>query len=176
MRQTNALRAAISLAVGLFITFSQSHAATIGLLALAIFSLGFAVVNGVSSAIWGKGLVAIEAMPLTVVSLLIGVFSLMALSLNSNLSIDAAQTAFIGLVTVWGLVAGAFEMYLARRASFKTTNGREYLMSAILSAVLGMLFLVAPLDIVSAVGFFGAYLIISGVQLGVAAATPVSSK
>ncbi len=176
MRQTNALRAAISLAVGLFITFSQSHAATIGLLALAIFSLGFAVVNGLSSAIWGKGLVAIEAMPLTVVSLLIGVFSLMALSLNSNLSIDAAQTAFIGLVTVWGLVAGAFEMYLARRASFKTTNGREYLMSAILSAVLGMLFLVAPLDIVSAVGFFGAYLIISGVQLGVAAATPVSSK
>lgn len=176
MRQTNALRAAISLAVGLFITFSQSHAATIGLLALAIFSLGFALTNGLSSAIWGKGLVAIEAMPLTVVSLLIGVFSLMALSLDSDLSKDAAQTAFIGLVTVWGLVAGAFEMYLARRASFKTTNGREYLMSAILSAVLGLLFLVAPLDIVSAVGFFGAYLIVSGVQLGVAAATPVSSK
>ena len=115
-------------------------------------------------------------MPLTVVSLLIGVFSLMALSLDSNLSTDGAQTAFIGLVTVWGLVAGAFEMYLARRASFKTTSGREYLMSAILSAVLGLLFLVAPLDIVSAVGFFGAYLIVSGVQLGVAAATPVSSK
>ncbi len=176
MRQTNALRAAISLAVGLFITFSQSHAATIGLLALAIFSLGFAFTNGISSAIWGRGLVAIEAMPLTVVSLLIGVFSLMALSLDSNLSTDGAQTAFIGLVTVWGLVAGAFEMYLARRASFKTTSGREYLMSAILSAVLGLLFLVAPLDIVSAVGFFGAYLIVSGVQLGVAAATPVSSK
>ena len=176
MRQTNALRAAISLAVGLFITFSQSHAATIGLLALAIFSLGFAFTNGISSAIWGKGLVAIEAMPLTVVSLLIGVFSLMALSLDSNLSTDGAQTAFIGLVTVGGLVAGAFEMYLARRASFKTTSGREYLMSAILSAVLGLLFLVAPLDIVSAVGFFGAYLIVSGVQLGVAAATPVSSK
>lgn len=176
MRQTNALRAAISLAVGLFITFSQSHAATIGLLALAIFSLGFALTNGLSSAIWGRGLVAIEAMPLTVVSLLIGVFSLMALSLDSNLSTASAQTAFIGLVTVWGLVAGAFEMYLARRASFKTTNGREYLMSAILSAVLGLLFLVAPLDIVSAVGFFGAYLIVSGVQLGVAAATPVSSK
>lgn len=176
MRQTNALRAAVSFAVGLFITFSQSHAAPIGLLALAIFSLGFALTNGLSSAIWGKGLVAIEAMPLTVVSLLIGVFSLMALSPDGNLSSEAAQTAFIGLVTVWGLVAGAFEMYLARRASFKTTNGREYLMSAILSTVLGLLFLVAPLDIVSAVGFFGAYLIISGVQLGVAAATPVSSK
>lgn len=174
MRQTNALRAAVSLAVGLFITFSQSHAASIGLLALAIFSLAFAATNAGASAIWGKGLAAIEAMPLTLVSLLIGIFSIMALSLDSNLSNDGAQTAFIGLVTVWGLVSGAFELYLARRASLKTSHGREFLLSAILSAVLGLLFLVAPLDIVSAVGFFGAYLIVSGVQLGVAAATPSS--
>jgi uncharacterized membrane protein HdeD (DUF308 family) len=46
----------------------------------------------------------------------------------------------------------------------------------VLSIVLGMLFLVAPLDIVSAVGFFGAYLIVSGVQLAVAAASPASAK
>lgn len=170
MRQSNALRAAVSLGVGLFITFSQLHNATIGLLALAIFSLGFAITNSLGSIVWGKGLVAIEAMPLTVVSLLVGVFALMAMSSES------AQTAFIGLVTVWGLVSGAFELYLARRASIKSTEGREFLMSAILSATLGLLFLVAPLDIVSAVGFFGAYLIVSGVQLGVAAATPSSSK
>ena len=170
MRQSNALRAAVSLGVGLFITFSQLHNATIGLLALAIFSLGFAITNSLGSIVWGKGLVAIEAMPLTVVSFLVGVFALMAMSGES------AQTAFIGLVTVWGLVSGAFELYLARRASIKSTEGREFLMSAILSATLGLLFLVAPLDIVSAVGFFGAYLIVSGVQLGVAAATPSSSK
>jgi hypothetical protein len=170
MRQSNALRAAVSLGVGLFITFSQLHNAIIGLLALAIFSLGFAITNSLGSIVWGKGLVAIEAMPLTVVSLLVGVFALMAMSGES------AQTAFIGLVTVWGLVSGAFELYLARRASIKSTEGREFLMSAILSATLGLLFLVAPLDIVSAVGFFGAYLIVSGVQLGVAAATPSSSK
>jgi hypothetical protein len=156
MRQSNALRAAVSLGVGLFITFSQLHNATIGLLALAIFSLGFAITNSLGSIVWGKGLVAIEAMPLTVVSLLVGVFALMAMSGES------AQTAF--------------ELYLARRASIKSTEGREFLMSAILSATLGLLFLVAPLDIVSAVGFFGAYLIVSGVQLGVAAATPSSSK
>jgi hypothetical protein len=176
MRQTNALRAAVSLAVGLFITFSQSHSSSIGLMALATFSLAFAVTNAGASAIWGKGLAAIEAIPLTLVSLLIGIFSLMALSLDSNLSTKGAQTAFIGLVTVWGLVSGAFELYLARRASLKTVHGRDFLLSAILSAVLGLLFLVAPLDIVSAVGFFGAYLIVSGVQLGVAAATPTTSK
>jgi hypothetical protein len=145
-------------------------------MALATFSLAFAVTNAGANAIWGKGLAAIEAIPLTLVSLLIGIFSLMALSLDSNLSTEGAQTAFIGLVTVWGLVSGAFELYLARRASLKTVHGRDFLLSAILSAVLGLLFLVAPLDIVSAVGFFGAYLIVSGVQLGVAAATPTASK
>jgi len=87
-----------------------------------------------------------------------------------------ARIAFIGLITVWGLVAGAFELYLARRSGFSTTVGRDYLLSATLSIVLGLLFLVAPLDIVSAVGFFGAYLVISGVQLGVAAASPVATK
>ena len=170
MRQTNALRAAVSFAVGLFITFSQSHSANIGLVALAIFGLAFAVSNAAGSAIWGKGMAAIEAMPLTLVALLIGVFAIMAASS------DAAATAFVGLVTVWGLVSGAFELYLARRASVKSAAGREYLISSVLSIVLGMLFLVAPLDIVSAVGFFGAYLIVSGVQLAVAAASPASAK
>jgi len=60
MRQTNALRAIVSIAVGLFITFSQSHSAAIGLTALAIFALAFAVTNAVGSAVWGKGLVAIK--------------------------------------------------------------------------------------------------------------------
>ncbi len=170
MRQTNALRAAVSFAVGIFITFSQSHSANVGLLALAIFALGFAVTNAAGSAIWGKGMAAIEAMPLTLVALLIGVFAIMAGSSA------AATTAFVGLVTVWGLVSGAFELYLARRASLKSVEGREYLLSAVLSIVLGLLFLVAPLDIVSAVGFFGAYLVVSAVQLGVAAASPNTAK
>ena len=54
--------------------------------------------------------------------------------------------------------------------------GSEMCIRDSLSIVLGLLFLVAPLDIVSAVGFFGAYLVISGVQLGVAAASPVATK
>jgi hypothetical protein len=35
-----------------------------------------------------------------------------------------------------------------------------------------LLFLIVPLDIVSAVGFFGAYLVLSAVHLGISAATP----
>ena len=172
MRQTNALRAIVSLAVGLFITFSQSHHAAIGLTALAMFGIGFSIANAVGSGVWGKGLVAIEAVPLTIVSLLIGGLAIMVPVAEEA----KAKLAFIGLITVWGLVSGAFELYLARRAGFKSGEGRDYLLSSTLSIVLGLLFLVAPLDIVSAVGFFGAYLVISGVQLAVAAASPVSAK
>jgi hypothetical protein len=39
---------------------------------------------------------------------------------------------------------------------------------------LAVLFLLAPLDIVSQVGFFGAYLMMSGVHIGIAAASPAA--
>jgi hypothetical protein len=35
-----------------------------------------------------------------------------------------------------------------------------------------LLFLAVPLDIISAVGFFGAYLVLSAVHLGISATTP----
>lgn len=168
MRIVIALRATISMVVGLFITFNQSHSAATGLLALAIFALGFAVANGVGSAIWGKGLVAVESMPLTVAAFIIGLLSILVPG-----SDPAAQSmAFIYLVTGWGLISGSFEIYLARRAGFKSQSGRDQLINACFGLLLGFLFLVAPLDIVSAVGFFGAYLVLSAVHLGIASATP----
>jgi hypothetical protein len=160
-----AARAAISLAVGLFLTFSQSHGAEIGLLALGIFGLSFAFLNGVASVLFQKGMAAIENVPLVMVALLIGIFSLSA-------SGDAA--AFKFLVTGWAIIAGAFELYQARRSGLKTTSGRDLLINSSFSLLLAILFLLAPLDIVSQVGFFGAYLMMSGVHIGIAAASPAS--
>ena len=173
-----AARAAVSLAVGLFLTFSQSHGAEIGLLALGIFGLGFAVLNGFASVIFQKGLAAIENVPLTMVALLVGIFALQApnsivgvvdQTLNSATS-DAL--AFKFLVTGWGIIAGAFELYQARRAGFKTPAGRDLLINASFGLLLALLFLLAPLDIVSQVGFFGAYLLMSGVHGGISATSP----
>lgn len=158
-----AARAAISLAVGLFLTFSQSHGAEIGLLALGIFGLSFALLNGFASVLFQKGLAAIENVPLVMVALLIGIF---ALSASSD------DLAFKFLVTGWAIIAGAFELYQARRAGFKTTAGRDLLINSSFSLLLALLFLLAPLDIVSQVGFFGAYLMMSGVHIGIAAASP----
>jgi uncharacterized membrane protein HdeD (DUF308 family) len=168
MKIVLALRAIISFGVGVFITFSQSHSATTGLLALAIFGIGYAILNSVGSAVWGKGITSVESLPLSVVALIVGVFAVFIPSADSF----AQAMAFIYLVTGWGLVAGAFELYLARRSGLKTRNGKDALINAVLSLLLGLLFLVAPLDIVSAVGFFGAYLALSGIHLAIAAATP----
>lgn len=177
-RIAQAARAAVSLAVGLFLTFSQSHGAEIGLLALGIFGLGFAVLNGFASVIFQKGLAAIENVPLTMVALLVGIFALLApnsiggmvdQTLNSATS-DAL--AFKFLVTGWGIIAGAFELYQARRAGFKSRAGQDLLINASFGLLLALLFLLAPLDIVSQVGFFGAYLLMSGVHGGISATSP----
>lgn len=168
MKIVFALRAAISFGVGIFITFNQSHSAATGLLALAIFGTGYAFLNGIASAVWGKGLFSIENFPLTLAALIVGATAILVPATDP----EAAALVFVYLVTGWGLIAGAFEMYLARREGFATRFGKDSLISASLSLLVGLLFLAVPLDVISAVGFFGAYLVLSAVHLGISAATP----
>ena len=168
MKIVFALRAAISFGVGIFITFNQSHSAATGLLALAIFGLGYAVLNGIGSAVWGKGIFSLENFPLTLIALIVGTTAILVPATDP----EAAALAFVYLVTGWGLISGAFEMYLARRSGFVTRFGKDSLISASLSLIVGLLFLAVPLDIISAVGFFGAYLVLSAVHLGISATTP----
>jgi len=163
-----ALRAAISFGVGIFITFNQSHSAATGLLSLGIFGIGFALLNGIGSAVWGKGIFSLENFPLTLTALIVGTTAILVPVTEPNV----AAPVFVSLVTGWGLISGAFEMYLARAAGFATRFGKDSLISASLSLPIGLVFLIAPLDIISAVGFFGAYLVLSAVHLGISAATP----
>lgn len=167
MRLVTALRAAITLGVGVFITFSQAHSAAIGLLALAIFGLGLGLVLAILPILRLRGLPAIEQLPMAVLSLLIGGFAALAPLQDSTIT---AAAAFVALVTVWGLLAGSFELYQAQRKNWRKREGRDHLITAVFSLLLGALFLVVDLDIVSAVGFFGAYLALSGVHLAIAAA------
>ena len=168
MKIVFALRAAISFGVGIFITFNQSHSAATGLLSLGIFGIGFALLNGIGSAVWGKGIFSLENFPLTLTALIVGTTAILVPVTEPNV----AAPVFVSLVTGWGLISGAFEMYLARAAGFATRFGKDSLISASLSLLIGLVFLIAPLDIISAVGFFGAYLVLSAVHLGISAATP----
>lgn len=163
-----AARAAISFGVGIYITFNQSHSATTGLFALGIFGIGFAILNAIASQVWAKGLFTLENLPLTIAALVVGVSALLV----PTGDLQAAGLVFIFLVAGWGLTAGAFELYLARRSGFATRSGKDNLISAGLALSVGLLFLIVPLDIVSAVGFFGAYLVLSAVHLGISAGTP----
>ena len=168
MKFVFAARATISFGVGIFITFNQSHSAATGLFALGIFGIGFAILNAIGSQVWAKGIFSLENFPFTLAALIVGVAALLV----PTGDLQAAALVFVFLVAGWGLIAGAFELYLARRSDFATRSGKDNLISAVLALSVGLLFLIAPLDIVSAVGFFGAYLVLSAVHLGISAATP----
>jgi uncharacterized membrane protein HdeD (DUF308 family) len=162
------VKAALSIAVGLFITFTQSHSAATGLFALAIFGVGFAVAN-VVAIVWAKGkYLSVESLPFTVLALAVGLFA----ALIPQTEPTAQALVFVYLVAGWAVISGTMELYLANWAGFRTRSGKDGLISAVLGLALGLLFLIAPLDIVSAVGFFGTYLVICGVHLAIAALTP----
>ena len=168
MQKVLGVRAAVSISVGLFITFTQSHSAATGLFALALFGIGSAVAN-VASTIWAKGkYLSVDSLPLTLIALAVGLFA----ALIPQTEPTAQGLAFVYLVAGWAVISGAMELYLANRAGFRTRAGKDGLISAGLGLALGLLFLIVQLDIVSAVGFFGAYLVISGVHLAIAALTP----
>lgn len=168
MQKILGVRSAVSIAVGLFITFTQSHSAATGLFALAIFGIGFAVAN-VAATIWAESkYLSVESLPFTVIALAVGLFA----ALIPQTEPTAQALAFVYLVAGWAVISGTMELYLANRAGFRTRAGKDGLISAGLGLALGLLFLIATLDIVSAVGFFGTYLVIGGVHLAIAALTP----
>jgi uncharacterized membrane protein HdeD (DUF308 family) len=168
LKKVLGVRAIIFVAVGLFITFTQSHSAATGLFALAVFGIGFAVAN-IAATIWDKNnYLSVESLPLTLISLAVGLFAVLIPQTDTT----AQALAFVYLVSGWAVVSGAIQLYLANRSGFRTRAGKDGLITAVLGVAIGALFLIAPLDIVSAVGFFGAYLVICGVHLGIAALTP----
>jgi uncharacterized membrane protein HdeD (DUF308 family) len=171
VRYQQGFRAALSFGLGVFITFSQAHGADIGLIVLGVFGLGLGLVGGGIAFIRATGLNPLQELPVAVLALLVGMFSLLALT---NESIQLAS--FLSLISAWGLISGAFELYQARRRGFKSQLGKDFLISAVFGLLIGLLFLAVPLDEVSAVGFFGAYLALSGVHLGIAAASESKSK
>lgn len=168
MQKVLGVRAAIFVAVGLFITFTQSHSAATGLFALAFFVIGLAVAN-IAATIWDKrNYLSVESLPLTLISSAVGLLAVLIPQSDPT----AQALAFVYLVSGWAVVSGAIELYLANRSGFRTRAGKDGLITAVLGLGIGLLFLIAPLDIVSAVGFFGAYLVICGVHLGIAGLTP----
>lgn len=141
----------------------------VGLAALTSFGVGYAMVSVFVALLQRKKLSAYDTLPLTAVALAVGLLAAQAPTADG-------LTWFRFLVAGWGLFSGLFELLLARRAGFKSLKGRESLVSATLALILGVLFLLVNLKAIDEVGFFGAYMMVCAVHLGIAAASDRSAR
>jgi len=161
------LRAIVSLPLGLFITFFQAHGPDVGLIMLAAFSGAMALGN--LAFFLAKQVTTIEVMS-TLSYLPVLIVSLFGLFQPEEMHL----ALFVNGVVILGLLTAAFEGYRAKTYGLASRDGRDLLISALLALALGLMFLIATLDPVSAVGFFGAYLMLFGVHWGITSATPAS--
>jgi hypothetical protein len=164
MRLVQAVKSAIAVAAGFVITFSQSHNAAVGLLVFGIFAFAYGILVSGFALRFEASRYLREELVVSVTSVTLATFAL----LNQS----AELGVFTILVGAWALVLAANEGQLAWRARPNGNRSREHLITAGLALVLGLLFLINPMDAVSSVGFFGAYLVLSSVHLGIAAFSP----
>lgn len=162
MRLVSALKSAIALAAGLVITFAQNHSSIAGLWVLASYCASLAIALLIASF---KASIA-EALIL----LLIGSFAFLLTSSNVQLQ------GFGWLVASLTLSLTIVNVFQASTLGFKSKPARDVIITAALNLIIGLLYLLAPLDDVASVGFFGAYLILLAVHLGISAASPVAAS
>ncbi|WP_193509305.1 DUF308 domain-containing protein [Cryobacterium sp. BB736] len=154
------VRAVPAVAVGLAITFLADHSARIGLLMLG----AFAVLTG-AVLVWGA--FRQDDRVLRTISLIQGVVSIVvgivALIVNGG-----GIGFFLFLFSVFAAVTGFLELYAGLRAKGRNPAYRDLLAVGGFTAIAALVFLLAPLDSVQAVGLFGAYAIMVGIFLAIA--------
>ena len=174
-----ALRAVVALIVGFAITFTPAHSATFGLVAFGLF----AVVEG---AIVGAGALGDRAerraRGLFVVQ---GTLTVIA-GIAALVLPEGGVHYFVWVVSAWAVVTGALELVSGIRARGRVGSGRDWMILGGLTLVLAIGFLLVPPDYsqtlggieqikgeltasVVLVGMFGAWAIVAGVLLGIAA-------
>lgn len=164
MRLLLAAKTLVFLIFGLYITFAQSHTLATGLFAFQNFT-GAYVIATVGVIVFVRNQIRVgHHLLLALLALIVGN---LAMFLGNN---DPAFW-YPKMVAIWGLGSGTIELIQAYRSNYKTQIGRELSISGGLSAIFGLLFLLVPLAPVDSVGFFGAYLILSAVHLGISAAS-----
>jgi len=181
-----ALRAAVALIVGCAITFTPAHSAAFGLVAFGLFAVveGAVVVAGAvgdRTERRSRGLFVLQG-ALTVVA---GVAALVLP--------EGGVHYFVWVVSAWAVVTGALELVSGIRARGRVAAARDWMILGGLTLVLAIAFLVVPPDYtqtlggieqvkgqltasVVLVGMFGAWAIVAGVLLGIAAVSARSPR
>jgi uncharacterized membrane protein HdeD (DUF308 family) len=175
-------RALLALALGLAITFTTGHTATFGLIAFGVF----AVASGLLIAAGSFGPLS-EPVSRTafraqaVVTVLAGIAALVAPG--------GGIGYLVWILSGWAIVAGALELVSGIRARGRAAGSTDWVAVGTLTLLLGVIVLVIPPDIADTfsgdkgvegmltspiiiVGLLGAWGIVTGVLLAIAAASP----
>lgn len=151
------VRGILAIVPAVVVTFSPDHGPALGLIAFGVWALVSGVVVG------ALGLRLLADRVLRVIAALSGlvtaVAGLLALALPPSLPL------FLYLVSVWAAVTGFLELYAGLRGRGRSAAARDWIAAGVFTAMLAVVFLLLPPDSVTAVGLFGAYLVILGVYL-----------
>ena len=169
MRFNYGPRAAVYLALGLDIAFKQGRGITWAISMLAWMGLGLTVANIAPLAVakYREQLKLVHWLPEAVAASAL----IAAAFLNPYGNESRGYNYFVGLVAIWGFANAAINGLNAYLAKSQPQLRRESYVLLGLNLALGVLYLLAPLGAIPAVGFLGAYLMLAGVHLGISAAS-----
>ena len=181
-----ALRAVVAIAVGFTITFTAAHSAAFGLVAFGLFGVVAGAVL-LAGSLGSRSDRASRGLFLTqgAVTVLAGIAALVLPA--------GGVHYFVFVVSAWAIVSGALELVSGIRARHRLPIARDWMILGGLTLVLAIAFLIVPPDYtqtlggieqikgqltasVVLVGMFGAWAIVVGVLLGIAAVSARSSR
>jgi uncharacterized membrane protein HdeD (DUF308 family) len=172
-------RAVPALVLGLVITFNPDHSAVLGLIGFGVYAL---VVGAVLVAAALRGLIDASAKaPFLIQGVVTVAAGVAALVLPSG-----GTPYLVWVLSAWAIVAGALELVNGIRHRQRTSAARDWILTGALTVLLAIAVLLVPPGLstsftgpddvqrvltsaIVVVGILGAWAIIVGVQLGIAA-------
>jgi hypothetical protein len=156
-------RAIVAIAVGAVVTFIADHGPHIGLFALGVIALG----GGLVIASLSRARIAdrTAARVLTAQGVLSAVIGIAAIALGFT---TAGIGTLLLVATLFAALTGVLELYAGLRTR-STTMGRDWLTVGGGTMLFAIVLLLIPADTILTVGLIGAYGVVVGVYLVIAA-------
>ena len=173
MRSSNVLRASVFSIGAIFLIFSQDHSVDVGMRVLqfvtAALAFGGLILFRITKAKYALKNFAIPAGIAFVIATMTYVFGG-----QYEGEVTDELFAFRSIVFLFVMAMAIYELVLSRKAH--PDDVLELRISAGLGLITGLVFSLAPLDELNAVGFLSAYLALSAVQRAVWAASPTNRR
>jgi uncharacterized membrane protein HdeD (DUF308 family) len=172
-------RAIPALVLGLVITFTPDHSAVLGLIGFGVYALITGAV--LLAAAWRRLIDTSARAPFLIQGVVTVVAGIAALILPSG-----GTPYLVWILSAWAVVAGALELVTGVRHRRRNSAARDWILTGALTVLLAIAVLLVPpglatsftgpdgvqrvlTDAIVVVGILGAWAVIVGVQLGIAA-------